>query len=63
MANTWEEVETTIDAVSEALIRAEANARGVPFQQVLSEKFALALDRSAGDFSDLKRPSKAPRRH
>lgn len=63
MADYEQEVEVGLDPVAEALLRAEAERRGLRFEQVLAEKFAVGLDQSAGDFSDLKRPSKGQQRH
>lgn len=63
MNNDSYEVAIGMDPMTEALIRAEAKSRGVRFQQVLEEKFAAGLDQIAGDFSDIKRPSKGQHKH
>lgn len=63
MADQSREVATTIDSVDEALLRAEAKARGVPFEQVISEKFAEGLDRVVGRFSGPDRPSRGRKQH
>lgn len=61
MRDSRTELTTTIDPVDEALLRAEAKARGVPYQQVLDEKVAQGLDRIAGSFAGPDRPSKTPK--
>lgn len=62
MPNEYE-VETTVDAVDQALLDAEAKARGLTSEQVAQEKLAQGLARVEAFFADPDRPSAGLRRH